>query len=101
MGKWSLRASELTTTTLQMAPTTDARAENEKQSLTPEKNDQTTKPNAEDQPYAPDQACAVCRLKMWWQRPDGGWVCGICHPDPELLRAEWVLRRISTVELHP
>lgn len=20
--------------------------------------------------------------ESWWQRSDGGWVCGVCHPDP-------------------
>lgn len=24
--------------------------------------------------------CWSCRSRSWWQRPDGGWVCGVCHP---------------------
>jgi hypothetical protein len=46
--------------------------------------------------YAPSQHCPVCKLVMWWQRPPsngGGWVCGVCHPDPELLLAKWRSQR--------
>jgi len=38
--------------------------------------------------HAPARPCPNCKLAMWWQRPqrkDGGWVCGVCHPDPEVL----------------
>jgi hypothetical protein len=28
----------------------------------------------------PDNSCYACGSRNWWQRPDGGWVCGICHP---------------------
>jgi len=29
-----------------------------------------------------DGAYTVCGSTNWWQRPDGGWVCGRCHPKP-------------------
>jgi hypothetical protein len=27
-------------------------------------------------------------VAKWWERPNGGWVCGVCHPNPsdKLLR---------------
>jgi hypothetical protein len=28
----------------------------------------------------PEQPCFACRGQAWWQRPDGDWVCGVCHP---------------------
>jgi hypothetical protein len=28
------------------------------------------------------EPCYACRRNAWRQRPDGGWVCGVCHPDP-------------------
>ena len=28
------------------------------------------------------KACRNCRGTRWWQRPDGGWLCGTCHPAP-------------------
>lgn len=28
----------------------------------------------------PARRCHTCRMRRWWQRPDGGWVCGVCHP---------------------
>jgi hypothetical protein len=28
------------------------------------------------------EPCYACRRTAWRQRPDGGWVCGVCHPDP-------------------
>ena len=30
----------------------------------------------------PDRSCFVCGSSSWWQRKDGGWVCGKCHPRP-------------------
>jgi hypothetical protein len=35
-----------------------------------------------DGQYAPDHPCPACGLRLWWQRPDGLWVCGLCTPDP-------------------
>ena len=35
----------------------------------------------------PTEPCAACHGDSWWQRPDGGWVCGTCHPDPRQLIA--------------
>jgi hypothetical protein len=29
-----------------------------------------------------DTPCRVCGSTTWWQRTDGGWVCGRCHPKP-------------------
>lgn len=37
-----------------------------------------------------------CGSIDWWQRPSrnsGGWVCGLCHPPNEVLRAEWRARK--------
>jgi hypothetical protein len=31
--------------------------------------------------------CGACGGHDFWQRPDGGWVCQTCHPDPRTLRA--------------
>lgn len=31
-------------------------------------------------PPRPARHCHTCRARRWWQRPDGGWVCGVCHP---------------------
>jgi len=28
----------------------------------------------------PIKACLACGSTNWWQRPDGAWVCGRCHP---------------------
>ncbi|MEK7353679.1 MAG: DUF3854 domain-containing protein, partial [Chloroflexota bacterium] len=30
----------------------------------------------------PAYPCPACRADKWWQRDDGGWVCGCCHPEP-------------------
>lgn len=30
----------------------------------------------------PTKPCYVCGTNDWWQRPDGGWLCGRCHPNP-------------------
>lgn len=30
----------------------------------------------------PSGKCYVCGANDWWQRPDGGWSCGGCHPNP-------------------
>jgi len=32
----------------------------------------------------PIKPCHICGSNNWWQRPDGGWVCGRCHPNPNL-----------------
>jgi hypothetical protein len=37
----------------------------------------------EDAP--PDFAC-IYRHPALWRRPDGGWACGVCHPDPRAPR---------------
>ncbi|MBA7653787.1 hypothetical protein ES703_61648 [subsurface metagenome] len=29
----------------------------------------------------PTKPC-LCGANDWWQRPDGGWNCGQCHPNP-------------------
>ncbi len=36
----------------------------------------------------PTRRCYSCRTLTWWQRPDGGWVCGVCHPRPSARREE-------------
>jgi hypothetical protein len=41
--------------------------------LTPMTNDGTTHP----------RLCYTCSSTHWWRRRDGGWVCGVCHPNPE------------------
>ena len=33
----------------------------------------------------PIKPCPACGSKDWWQREDGGWVCGRCHPCPVLI----------------
>ena len=30
----------------------------------------------------PEVNCAFCGFSSFWQRSDGGWVCGTCHPNP-------------------
>ena len=30
----------------------------------------------------PTKPCYVCGSNAWWQRPDGGWSCGQCRPNP-------------------
>ncbi len=30
----------------------------------------------------PTKSCYVCGSNNWWQRSDGGWCCGWCHPNP-------------------
>jgi hypothetical protein len=35
---------------------------------------------------APKGRCATCLSRRWWHRRDGGWVCGVCHPNPAELR---------------
>jgi len=30
----------------------------------------------------PTKPCGACGSSDWWQRPDGGWRCGRCHPKP-------------------
>jgi len=39
-----------------------------------------------DRPVIP---CHNCKEDRWWQRPDGGWVCGRCHPNPVELAKKW------------
>jgi hypothetical protein len=40
-------------------------------------------------PYWPPpplpKPCPDCGRVAWWARPDGGEVCGVCHPDPHVL----------------
>lgn len=36
----------------------------------------------------PDHPCFACGSTNWRQRPDGGWVCGVCHPRPEVEEVE-------------
>lgn len=31
----------------------------------------------------PNKPCYVCGSNTWWQRPDGGWRCNRCHPNPD------------------
>jgi len=31
----------------------------------------------------PTHPCYNCGSSNWWQRDDGGWVCGRCHPKPQ------------------
>lgn len=38
-----------------------------------------TKPEAVQRSLLP---CSACGSSAWWQRPDGGWVCNVCHPAP-------------------
>lgn len=33
----------------------------------------------------PVRRCRICQTRRWWQRPDGGWVCGVCHPKPPIV----------------
>ncbi|GAI71499.1 unnamed protein product [marine sediment metagenome] len=35
-----------------------------------------------ERPTKPSKSCYVCGSDTWWQRPDGGWLCGRCHPNP-------------------
>jgi hypothetical protein len=42
----------------------------------------------QDGRYAPPRSCTDCHLRLWWQRSDSEWVCGVCHPDPHLLRTQ-------------
>lgn len=30
----------------------------------------------------PNKPCWTCGSNTWWQRPDGGWACGKCRPNP-------------------
>ena len=32
----------------------------------------------------PTKPCHICGSDNWWWRPDGSWVCGRCHPNPNL-----------------
>ena len=32
----------------------------------------------------PSGRCYICRMERWRERPTGGWVCGVCHPAPEV-----------------
>jgi hypothetical protein len=55
-------------------------------SVVAEKRDSDTQPPpteaAGDGRYAPPRPCSECQLSLWWQRPDGGWVCAVCEHDP-------------------
>ena len=35
-----------------------------------------------DPTILPTTPCYSCKGDKFWQRPDGGWVCGTCHPQP-------------------
>jgi hypothetical protein len=35
-----------------------------------------------DPTIRPVTACGWCQKSDYWQRPDGGWVCSTCHPNP-------------------
>jgi len=41
----------------------------------------------------PSKPCHNCKEDKWWHRPDGGWVCSVCHPDPVELAEEWKKRK--------
>ncbi|GAI70170.1 unnamed protein product, partial [marine sediment metagenome] len=30
----------------------------------------------------PTKPCYVCGSNTWWLTPDGRWLCGQCHPNP-------------------
>ena len=32
----------------------------------------------------PDKPCYACGSNTWWLTPDGRWLCGKCHPNPNL-----------------
>lgn len=32
----------------------------------------------------PNKSCYACGTNDWWLRPDGGWACKKCHPNPNL-----------------
>ncbi len=36
----------------------------------------------------PPRPCYSCGARAWWERPTGGWVCGVCHPRPSVRREE-------------
>ena len=61
-------------------------AESPAPTSTTQPNDQTTNGVEQARQYAPDRPCAGCGLRMWWQRPDGAWICAIC-PDP--VKCRW------------
>src|SRR5579859_525960 len=84
MGKWADRVAGIAAAAVQMAPTTRAKEENWTPSIRP--NDQTTKGVEQARQYAPDRPCLGCALRMWWQRPDGAWICANC-PDP--IKCRW------------
>ena len=33
----------------------------------------------------PTTRCYACGADEWWERPSGGWCCGVCHPNPARL----------------
>jgi len=44
----------------------------------------------------PTKPCCICGSNDWWQRPDGGWLCNKCHPNPKKKKpwqddAKWAL----------
>ena len=41
----------------------------------------------------PDKPCWTCKFIAWWQRSDGVWVCGVCHPSPEVLRRAFAAKK--------
>lgn len=38
-----------------------------------------------DPTIMPMSPCYSCNGDKYWQRPDGGWVCGTCHPQPTVV----------------
>lgn len=65
-------------------PSQKAESEQEFETLeTDETHSNTRSPkNSRNFPQRPTKPCSVCGSNSWWQRPDGGWVCGRCHPCP-------------------
>jgi len=49
--------------------------------VTPETDDINHLLHISDKPL-PTETCGACGLLAWWQRPDGEWICGRCHPQP-------------------
>ena len=39
-------------------------------------------PDPPDPHARPKHACGTCNRKRWWKKPEGKWICGLCHPNP-------------------